>query len=91
MDTRFSRGDQMIRLRELMQGEPSEPPLAPLIPALSALSTSSFAVIDLIGVDRAWDQLHPQETHDRIRTGRQTDETWLAVTPSPGFLEMGPV
>lgn len=88
---RFSRGAQMVRLGELMEGEPTRASLGILMPALSALSSSSFAVINLIGVDRNGDPLHPQETYDRIQTGRQADETWLAVTPRPGFLEMGPV
>jgi len=60
------------------------------ISALSALSSSSFAVINLIGVDRDGDPLHPQETSDRVRTGRLAEETFFAVTPRPGFLEMGP-
>lgn len=88
---RFSRGAHMVRLGELMEGEPTRDAINLLMPALSALSSSSFAVIDLIGIDQDGNPLHPQETYDRVRTGRQAEETWLAVTPRPGFLEMGPV
>jgi hypothetical protein len=59
------------------------------MPALSALSTSSFAVIELVGLDQDGERLSPEETWERVRTGRQADETYLAVTPRPGFAEMG--
>jgi len=59
--------------------------------ALTVLSTSSFAVIDLIGLDRDGVPLPPGETYDRVRTGRQADETWLAVVPRPGFTCFGTV
>jgi hypothetical protein len=88
---RFRRGERMVRLGDLMPGGPTREALDLLMPALSALSTSSFAVINLVGTDRNGDPLHPQETYDRVRTGRQAEETFLAVTPRPGFLEMGPV
>jgi hypothetical protein len=88
---RFSRGDRMVRLGDLMQAGASQTPLDLLMSALSALSTSSFAVIDLIGVDRAGDPLPPGETYDRVRTGRGAEETWLAVVPRPGFLALRPV
>jgi len=88
---RFSGGASMVRLGELMEGEPSRASLNLLIPALSALSTSSFAVIDLIGVDRDGVPLPPGETHDRVGAGRQADETWLAVVPRPGFTGFGTV
>jgi len=90
LHARFSGGTHMVRLGELMDGEPTRASLEILMPALSALSSSSFAVINLIGVDRNGDPLHPQETYDRVRTGRLAEETFLAVTPRPGFLEMGP-
>lgn len=86
---RFSRGDRMVRLGELMDGEPTQSSLDLLMPALSALSSSSFAVINLIGLDRDGKELDPAETSDRVRTGRQAEETWLAVTPRPGFADMG--
>lgn len=88
---RFSRGAHMVRLGELLPGEPTREALDLLMPALSALSTSSFAVIDLIGVDRAGDPLPPAETSDRVHTGRGAEETWLAVVPRPGFLALRPV
>jgi hypothetical protein len=88
---RFSRGARMVRLGEILRGEPTQEAFELLMPALSALSTSSFAVIDLIGVDRAGDPLPPRETYDRVRTGRQAEETWLAVVPRPGFLALRPV
>jgi len=91
LHTRFSRGAQMVRIGEMILEEPSAETLSRLMPALSALSTSSFAVIDVIGVDRYGDPLPPQETYDRVRTGRRTDETWLAVVPRPGFLALRPV
>lgn len=87
---RFSRGERMVRLGELMEGEPNQASLEILMPALSALSTSSFAVIDLIGLDRDGKELDPAETSDRVRNGRQTEETFLAVIPRPRFAGMGP-
>lgn len=85
---RFRRGAEMVRLEEILPGEPTREALDLLMPALSALSTSSFAVIDLIGVDRAGVPLPPEETYDRVRTGRQAAETWFAVVPRPGFLAL---
>lgn len=85
---RFSRGARMVRLGELMEGEPTQASLDLLMPALSALSSSNFAVINLIGLDRDGKELDPAETSDRLRTGRQAEETWLAVTPRPGFIGM---
>lgn len=90
MDTRFSWGNQMIRLRELMQGDPCQSSLDRLMPALSALSNSSFAVINQVEVDRDGDPLQPQDKYDRVQTGRHADKTFLAVTLRPGFTDMGP-
>lgn len=59
-----------------------------LMPALTVLSSSSFAVV---GLDPEGAVLSPEEVSDRVRTGRRTDETFLAVTARPGFAEMGPV
>ena len=91
LHARFSQGARMVRLGELLTEEPTQAEFERLMPALSALSTSSFAVIDLIGVDRAGDPLPPAETYDRVRTGRRAEETWLAVVPRPGFLALRPV
>lgn len=91
LHARFSRGAQLVRIGELLTGEPTQEAFDLLMPALSALSTSSFAVIDLIGIDRAGDPLPSAETYDRVRTGRRAEETWLAVVPRPGFLALRPV
>ena len=91
LHARFSRGAQMVRLGDLIEGEANQASLEILMPALSALSTSSFAVIDLIGIDQDGNPLHPQDTYDRVRTGRQAEETLLAVVPRPGFRALRPM
>jgi hypothetical protein len=91
LHARFRRGDEIVRLGEILPGEPTREKLDRLMPALSALSTSSFAVIDLVGLDQDGERLSPEETWDRVRTGRQAGETYLAVIPRPGFLALRPV
>jgi hypothetical protein len=91
LHARFSGGTDMVRLGDLMEGELNQASLDLVMSALTALSTSSFAVIDLIGLDRDGVPLLSGETYDRIRTGRQADETWLAVVARPGFTDLGSV
>jgi hypothetical protein len=90
LHARFRGGDEIVPLGELLPGEPTRERLDRLMPALSALSTSSFAVTELVGLDRDGERLSPEETSDRVRTGRLAGETYLAVAPRPGFAEMGP-
>lgn len=90
LHVRFRAGAELVRLGELLPGPLTREGLDLLMPALTALSTSSFAVIELVGLDPDGAVLSPEETSDRVRTGRQAGETYLGVTPLPGFVEMGP-
>lgn len=86
----FSGGARMVRLSELIEPGAGVERVRLIVTALSPLTTSSYAVIDMVGVDRQGDLLPAEEMPERVRAGRDTDQTWLALVPRPGFLALSP-